>query len=147
MFDSLDGWELLDSLDGRRFFGKVAESLDLPSGLQRVALEPCFEVSPTTKSLQLIPRQASPAVVRAGQQPQVDIVPQWFSTTLEFSPLLDFPFLGRYTTVACGRMDLAAYPESIRKALLRDFNACARTIERNAREASRVNGEPAPKVQ
>lgn len=52
MFDSLDGWELVDSMDGRRFLGKISKASELPNGALRVVIEPAVELFPPQKSLQ-----------------------------------------------------------------------------------------------
>lgn len=135
-WENLDGWELVDSMDGRRFFGRIVDR-----DRERVFMEPALEIFPPQKSLHIIPRQNTQAMIARGGQPQVEMVPQWFaSQQLEFSTILDLPFLGKYDTIRCGGTKLVDLPHALRAELLKMINACAKSCERNLKELSRANG-------
>ena len=148
---TLDGWELVDSVDGRRFYGHIVKRENAPEGstivqFERVFMEPAFELTPHTLALLPIPQQNPQALLSRQAQPEMQIVPQWFSSSRrEFTTILDLPYLTKYDTMRCGGMKLYEAPMALQKILMEVLNKAIVAVQKNTAKMERgeANGDSA----
>lgn len=144
---SVDGWWILDSIDGRRWLGlprvdlEETPQLDL-TGNTPTALEKAIEVWPIGFTPLAIPQQVGDPramLARNPAPPQMQMTIQnveWPASHM--TPPLKFAFVPPWTIRAVGGCPLSAYPEGIQTVFLQQINgieeACAKTLRDMARQ-------------
>jgi hypothetical protein len=149
--ESLDGWEVVDAVDGRRFVGLVVgceplapnrmqlwqalpdelRALVLAVGHEHVTMCPAFEIMPQTSALAMVPSLAG------GGKAQ----PTWMNSPgRTLLGILQLPALIPYTTTRAGGSRLADLPEALHPILIKVLNQTIEAIEKAARDDQRAAG-------
>lgn len=138
---TIDGWEIHDSIDGRRWLGHVAEREDT-EGAQIVRFDRCMEMWPWSHSAVAVPQAVQDprsVLSRNSQPPQMQIVIQNVEgPAFNFTPPFKMPFLPPWTIRSVGGCPLSAYPEILQASFLEHIQGIEEAVEKALRDAART---------
>jgi hypothetical protein len=162
VLESLDGWELVDAIDGRRWLGRIVargpeadpRQVDLAGAPEEVRvlflstlpdyvrMQPAFEILPQVHGLILGQKPPNLAQLRGELAPE--IAPVWLvSPARSIVGVLQLRSLPAYTCQRAGGFQCASLEPSAQRDLLAELNktiAAMQQAEANEKKMERARG-------
>ena len=143
--NSLEGWQIVDSIDGRRFVGHVEDEYTDDLGRTWIRFSKCVEINPVSTTAMLVPQGPNPLDPRG--QPGLGIQ-QVASDAGAFSTPLSMPCLPPWTTQKVGGCKVMALPGVWRDGLLKTLQgleARLRGVVKDAERAASIARDDGPR--
>lgn len=138
---SLEGWEIIDTVDGKRWLGQVVHVEAIPgTPYERVRFSKCLEFFPLTSTALALPKQDARAMLGGGPQMPVIEVKHYQSGADIFTVPLNVNELPPWTVTRCGGVKVSDLDAMFQENLLKNIQNIEGAIAKRMRDLKRSAG-------